>query len=98
MKPSVRKILADSHVAAVAISVFLLRSLNSVFATVVVLDVPYFSRSLGYPDTLITMASYLFDALISFTAAWLLSRWVYGVGPFRSLTRYRSTLTRRNHV
>jgi hypothetical protein len=41
---------------------------------------------------------FLFEAAVSFFAAWLLSRWIHGVGPFASLKRYRPELTRRTHV
>ncbi len=30
----------------------------------------------------------MFRVLVSFAAAWLLARWVYGEGPLRSLSRY----------
>lgn len=115
MKRSVREILADSHVSAVAIAVLLLwslewgfqalwdplfRAVSFLITAVAILDIPYFSRTLSPVDrlTLITTFFYLFSALISFAAACLLSRWVYGVGPLRSLSTYRTRLRRRNHV
>jgi len=67
MKISLRQILADSHVAAVAIAFLLLWSLDGLFgalwlplsriidilvAAVAILDVPYFSRILTTADRL----------------------------------------------
>lgn len=37
-------------------------------------------------------------AIINFAAAWLLSRWAYGVGPLAALSRYRTISRRRNYV
>lgn len=39
-----------------------------------------------------------FAAALSFASAELLSRWVYGVGLFACLRRYRPILARRTHV
>lgn len=115
VKPSLREILADSHISAVAIAVLLVWSLDAVFralwgplsraasflfTAVAILDIPYFSRTPTLADRamLITTFSYLFSAFINIAAAWVLSRWVYGVGPLRSLSKYRTKLPRRNHV
>lgn len=64
------------------------------------LDLPYSSRTLTLGDRIMlaTTFSYLFNAFVSLVAALLLSRWVYGVGPLRSLSKYRTVLARRNHV
>jgi hypothetical protein len=115
VKPSLREILANSHIPAVAIAVLLLWSLNwgfqalwspllrvgdFLFIAVAILKIPYFSPTLTGADLfmLTTTLLFLFNALISFAAAWLLARWVYGVGPLRSLSKYRTRLARRNHV
>jgi hypothetical protein len=112
---SLRKILADSHISAVAIVVLLVWSLDwafwalwvplgrttsFLFTAVAILDIPYFPRTLTFADRtmLITTISYLLSAFMNLSAAWLLSHWVYGVGPFRSLSEYRPRLVRRNHV
>ncbi|MGA1992053.1 MAG: hypothetical protein ABSH46_13455 [Bryobacteraceae bacterium] len=107
MKHSLRRILADSHVSAVAIAVLLLWSLDSGFralagfliTALAILGVPYFSIRLTVADRLLLVKTllYLLDALISLAAAWLLSHWVYGVGPLRSLGGYGTRGTRRNH-
>lgn len=111
----IRAILAEAHIAAVAIAVLLLWSIRSVFvafrepiyhaATFLVTaaaihDVPYISRTLTSEDrSMLIMTSFnLFDALVNFAAAWLLSRWIYGVGPLRCLSKYRTVLARRSHV
>ena len=115
MKPSLREVLADSHIAAVAIAVLLFWSLDEVFwalwdplcrvaaflfTAIAILDIPYYSPGLSYKDrlTLVSTFLYLYSAVISLSAAWLLSHWVYGVGPFRCLSAYRSRLPRRNYV
>ena len=115
VKYSLRKILADSHVAAIAIAVLLFWSLDSafrallfplfravtfLFTAVAILDIPYFSRTLTFIDsvTLLVTFSNLFSSLVCLTAAGLLSRWVYGLGPLRSLTIYRTKLVSSNHV
>jgi hypothetical protein len=56
--------------------------------------------SLNYATSVILPASLvsLFGALACVLAAWLLSRWVYGVGPLRSLGSYRGKLSRRTHA
>ena len=114
MKPSLREILANSHIPAVAIAVLLLWSLNSgiqalespllraagfLFTAVAILDIPYVSSTFTSADRfmLTTTLSFLSYAFINLAAAWLLSRWVYGVGPLCSLKSYRTRLARREH-
>jgi len=113
VKPALREILARSHVAAVAIVVLLLSSLGSIVraiskplpdvadyvaTAVAILDVP--ARGFTGADriTLVIAAGYLIEGCVGFAAAWLLSRWVYGAGPFRSLSIYRTKITRRDHA
>ena len=112
MKSSLRKGLADSHISAVATAVLLVWSLESVFRAsywilgTAILYMPYLSVTFGFAGrpnpverlNLIVTFSYLFRALSSFAAAWLLSHWVYGEGPFHRLTKYRTSLERRSHV
>jgi hypothetical protein len=107
---SLRRILAETHVAAVAIAIFLIWSLDSFFqalwwplfravsyllTAIAILDVPYFSFNRS--QLLIALLN-LSNAFIDFAAAWLLSRWVYREGPFRSLSNFRVRFFRRNHV
>jgi hypothetical protein len=111
VRPSLREILADSHVSAVAIAVLLYWSLywgfnalwsmlaraaNFLFTAVAILGIPFGSSTFTGVDRL--MLTFLFNAFVCFAAAWLLSRWVYGTGPLRSLTKCRTRLARRNHV
>jgi hypothetical protein len=115
VKPSLRQILVDSHVSAVAIAVLLFLSLDSafwalwlplspaanfLFTAMAILDIPYHSRTLTLTDrfSLFIAFSYLFNCFVYLAAARLLSRWVYGMGPLRSLSMYRTRLARRNHV
>ena len=112
MKPSLREVLADSHVAAVAIVVLLLWSMDSAYralwepsysalsyliTAMLILDIPYISPVMNHPMWLMTFA-YLYGAITCLFAAWLLSRWVYGVGPLRSLSKYHGKIRRRKHA
>jgi hypothetical protein len=115
VKPSLREVLVDSHIAAVAIAVLLLWSMDSAFralwnplcsavsylvTVVAILDIPYISAGLKLLNRSMWMMtfSYLFSAVTCLLAAWLLSRWVYGVGPHRSLSEYRRRIRRRKHA
>ena len=48
-------------------------------------------------DNLPVRLSLLVSALACMLAAWLLSRWTYGVGPLRTLGSYRDKLSRMPH-
>jgi hypothetical protein len=109
---SLREILADSQIAAVAIVMLLFWSLGWAFqalwlavsrprvylsTTVAVFNVPYFSPTITVENgfMLYRMLSYVCPAVLTLAAAWLLSRWVYGIGPLRTLVGYRSKLNGR---
>ncbi len=113
VKFSLRTILADSHVAAVAIASLLIWSLDAgfralweplshiayfLFTAVAILGVPYFSFDAAERISLMMTFSYLLAAIMPCVAACILSRWVYGVGPLHSLSAYRSKLTRSDHA
>jgi hypothetical protein len=106
VKPSLRKILAESHVSAVAIAVLLFWSLDYAFwalwhpFSAAILVIPSFPHTLHIADpfSLFLTFSYLFNSLVCLAAAGNLSHWVYGMGPLRSLSKYRATLARRNHA
>jgi hypothetical protein len=102
MKPTLRRSLADSHVSAVAIAMLLVWSLEFVFRASLssVRAAIFFFFTFDPPSHvgLIAPLSYFLQALCSLAAAWFLSRWVYGEGPFRSLARYHTDLERRQHV
>ena len=74
--------------------------MSFLFLAVAILDIPYISSTLSPADRLdlVTTFSNLFFALFSLAAAWFLSLWVYGVGPLRGLSKYRTKLARSNHV
>jgi hypothetical protein len=113
VKRSFRDVLADSHVAAVAIGVLLLWSLKSgvqaferplfhfvyfLVNVVAIRGIPYGSGSFTsgeWLEWLHTFTDFL-SAVTCFAVCWFVSRWVYGVGPFRSLSTLRMRLARRN--
>lgn len=76
------------------------RAVEFLFTALAILDIPYFSRTLTAVDRwrLISAFYFLYSPIVSFPAAWLLSRWVYGIGPIRSLVMCCSKLTRRKHA
>ena len=115
MKPSLREILAGSHIAAIAIAVLLLWSIDWGFralwsplprvatflaTAVAIRGIPYFPSTLTGADHVVLVGRcFTFSVLLeSIAAAWLLSRWVYGVGLPATLSKYRVRLTGRNHV
>jgi hypothetical protein len=115
VRPSLRGVLAESHIAAITIAALLLGAFDSAFralwgplvritefivTAIAVRDIPYFDGPLLGVQLLMVdgFLFYFLWAVIGFSAAWLLSRWVFGVGPLRSLGNYRSKLTRRDHA
>jgi hypothetical protein len=63
---------------------------------VAIRDIPYISHSLD-PVTRMKLLIALFNilsALAYMAAAWLLSHWIFGTGPLRTLGNYRGKLTR----
>lgn len=66
-------------------------------SAIAIWDIPYLSPGGPAVDRfmLIITFYFLYSAMVSLSAAWLLSRWVYGLGPLGSLTAYRSKLTGR---
>jgi hypothetical protein len=112
VRPTVCQVLADSHIAAVAIAVLLLRSLESgvrilehpfyrvvdfLINAVATRGIPSGSGTFTFIDWLMPFG-YLINTITTLGAAWLVSRWVYGVGPFDSLSRCHARLTRRSCV
>lgn len=115
VKPSLREILADSYVAAVAIAMLLIWFVdllfealwgpislagNLFFTAVAIFDIPYISQTKTHSNFLLlfnTVTSLLFS-LANVSAAWLLSRWVYGVGPLSSLKNIHARLTGSDHA
>jgi hypothetical protein len=70
------------------------------FTAIAIWDIPYFSAQPNAMDRLMWISSFyfLYSALVSFLAAWCLSRWLYGVDPFCSLAACRRRLVGRKHA
>jgi hypothetical protein len=113
VKPSLRALLADSHVSAIAVAVLLVWSLDEAFRAlagpflrvtdflinaVAILGIPYFSWTFDERISLYLAVAHTLAAVVNLTGAWLLSRWVYGTGPLQMLSRYRMKLSGRNHA
>lgn len=58
-----------------------------VLTAIAIWDIPYHSPTLSAIDrlTLISTFYFLYSAIACLSAAWLVARWVYGMGPLRSL-------------
>lgn len=106
-----REALTESHIAAVAVAVLLFWSLSLVLwglwaplyrvggfllMAVAILHIPYDSFTGADRDMLLTTCLYFLYALAYLIAAWVLSRWVYELGPVASLKQIRTELTRRD--
>ena len=76
------------------------RIASFLFTGVAILGIPYFSFTFNIENRMLvsTTLMYLFNSLATLAAAWLLSRWAYGVGPLRSLRTYRNGLAGSEHV
>lgn len=114
MPSSLRKVLVDSHVAAIMIAILLFLSLEGFYITAfqvlnrLVLFIQLAANhqtsnilqklEMRDPGMLPATISSLVGALAIVFSAWLLSRWVYGVGPLRSLATYRDKLSRKSHA
>lgn len=115
VKHRLRNTLAESHISAIAIAVLLLWCISSAFLALgrpFIAVVDYLVTAvaiLGIPSSgpimladkvmLFITGQYLLSASISFAAACLVSRWAYGMGPFQSLSQFRSAMPRKgNHA
>jgi len=115
LKPSLREVLAETHVADVAIAWLVLQALESafwfvlppivravgfVFMAIAIMGVPYHSNGLDFMDRmqLLEMSLRLVSALAAAASAWVLSRWIYGAGPIRSLSMSWKRVRRISHV
>ena len=68
-----------------------------VFTAIAIRDVPYYSFALDAKDRLelVPLLGNLISCLIAAASAWTLSRWMYNVGPVRSLSQCVKALRRR---
>jgi len=114
MLASLRKTLVDSHVAAVTVAALLFASIGAFYGAAdrLVYHAVLFIRlianhrlSFALRDLELRDSGMLAVTLSCFCAgaalvlaAWIVSRWVYGVGPLRSLSRYRNKLSRKSHA
>jgi hypothetical protein len=75
-------------------------ALDWIVTAIAIGGIPFRDHGFTFSDRifLATTFAYLFYSLLSFTAAWLLSRWIFGAGPFRSLAKYRPRVARRINV
>jgi hypothetical protein len=107
-----RDCLSRSHVASVTIAVLLLWALHNaflavwpvlsnagefLFTAIAILDIPYFSFTAMNGWMLLLSANNLYTSVVAFAAASIISRWVYGVGPLRTLSAYGGKLHGRRH-
>lgn len=105
-----RDVLRKSHVAAATIAVLSLWTIIATFeamwpilyragaflaTALAIFDSPSHSFSRAKIALLIISGNYFYAAIVSLTAAWLLSWWVYGTGPTQVLNSYRDLLSRR---
>jgi hypothetical protein len=112
MSRTFRQILAESCIPAVTIVVLIIWALDSgvralkaplfgvtdfVINAMAIRGIPYGSGRFFWGPW-ITPLSYAFTALIYLGAAWILSRWVFGMGPLRSLRECCAKLVRRNYA
>ena len=70
-----------------------------VVTAIAIWDVPYISPTLTVADRLMWIMTgyFVYSAVVCSLAAWLLSQWVYGMGPLRSLmTCGRKLIGRKN--
>ena len=109
----IRDVLARTHVAAVTVAVLLLWSIDAsfrafwpllsgvleyVFTAVAILDIPYFSWTANRRFEVAWTCIYTLSAVMEFCAAWLIARWVFGVGPLSCLGKYRVRLYGRKNA
>jgi len=75
------------------------RIVTFLFTAIAILDIPYVSPKLGVADRAMLFSTFLYsiEAVMSFAGAFALSRWVYGLGRFRSLVKCRAALKKGNH-
>lgn len=112
MSRSFRQILTESRIPAVTIAVLIVWALDSgvralkapvfgiidfVINVVAIGGIPYGSGRFFWGPWIASL-SYALTAIVYLVAAWVLSRWVFRMGPFRSLRECCAKLVRRNYA
>jgi len=107
MQPSLRRVLVDSHIAAITVALListaisetffaLLLALDGLFRNLAAINFPLLRDTAGASAFLVANVSTNLAGLVAiFLAAWLLSRWAYGTGPLKMLESYRDRIPRR---
>lgn len=113
MKPSLRDVLRSSHVATATIVILFITAIECtweflsipvsraalfLFNTVAILDIPYHAFSITDRIDIAVGLVYAAAALANIFAAWILSCWVFGMGPLRSLGGSLYKLRRRDRA
>ena len=75
-------------------------TLTFIATAIAILDIPSHSAGWDFWDRtmLIHAVVAFYTAMVAFSAAWFLSRWMYNQSPVRSLARYYKQAHWRNHV
>ena len=102
---SLRETLAESRIATVTIAVLLfwafasfIQGLSFLLTLRTYSTMPYVSPRLANADELLSALFGLIVVAVDVGAAWVVSQWVYGVGPIRSLSRYGTGQASRNNA
>lgn len=110
---SLRRMIAESHIAAVAIAFLLIWSLHSAFqalwiplsnllevlgTAVAILGIPYSTDLFRGTYDVIVFGTYAASALIDLAAAYVIARVIYGTGPMRCLVATGNKIVRRANV
>ncbi len=113
MNPSLRKILKNSHIGAVACVVLLWWSLDAacralwapfyraslyVATAIAIWDLPYSKIDVMDKVEFVSALEHFLYAIAYFAAAWMISRWLFGAGPIHSLRTYRVRWTGRDNA
>jgi|SRR5690349_5317273 len=106
MKPSLKDVLRESHIAVVVIVVLLgqgvlrlvqlllLSATNAVDFLTEAFRYPYFHASYKSIPNFQSFSLLIFAALPFFAVAWILSTWMFAAGPFQAVITYVANLRR----
>jgi len=75
-------------------------AISFAMTAIAIRGLPFIPSRSSFSTRLIIFLScdFLLRAFACVLAAWILSRWVYGMGPLSSLAMCRARLARRNHA